>query len=72
MKISYLMPAYNKGLYISDAIRSVLSQRYKDQELVIVDDTHHWMRWANGVRADSATAAFLAKKLAAPAPSRPR
>jgi dipeptidyl aminopeptidase/acylaminoacyl peptidase len=33
------------------------------EELIIPDDTHHWMRHANAVRADSATAAFLDRKL---------
>jgi dipeptidyl aminopeptidase/acylaminoacyl peptidase len=33
------------------------------EELVIPDDTHHWMRHANALRADSATAAFFDRKL---------
>ena len=35
---SVLMPNYNKGKYIGEAIESVLTQTYKDWELVIIDD----------------------------------
>jgi hypothetical protein len=31
--------------------------------MMIVDDTHHWMRHANQIAVDSATAAFLEKHL---------
>jgi glycosyltransferase involved in cell wall biosynthesis len=37
-KITVLMPAYNAGKYIAEAIRSVLGQSYADFELLIVDD----------------------------------
>jgi hypothetical protein len=30
--------------------------------LVIVDDTHHWMRHGNAVRIDGATADFFVRK----------
>ncbi len=33
------------------------------EELIIPDDTHHFMMHSNSVKADSATAAFLEKKL---------
>jgi glycosyltransferase involved in cell wall biosynthesis len=36
--ITVLMPAYNAGKYIADAIRSVLAQSFTDFELLIVDD----------------------------------
>ena len=36
--ISIIMPAYNSERYISEAIDSVLTQSYKNFELVIVDD----------------------------------
>jgi glycosyltransferase involved in cell wall biosynthesis len=36
--ITVLMPAYNAGKYIADAIRSVLTQSFTDFELLIVDD----------------------------------
>jgi hypothetical protein len=53
-----------------DLVQRLKGTGVEYEELVIVDDTHHWMRWANSVRADSATAAFLAKELAPP--TRPR
>jgi glycosyltransferase involved in cell wall biosynthesis len=37
-KITVLMPAYNAGKYIADAIRSVLEQSFTDFELLIVND----------------------------------
>jgi hypothetical protein len=33
------------------------------EELVIPDDTHHFLRHANQVRVDAATAGFLERKL---------
>jgi len=45
-----------------------LSQRLTElgvpfEEMIIPDDTHHFMRHANWIRVDSATAAFFVKKL---------
>lgn len=37
-KVSIIMPAYNAGEYISLAIESILSQTFKEWELVITDD----------------------------------
>jgi glycosyltransferase involved in cell wall biosynthesis len=37
-KITVLMPAYNAGKYIGEAIQSVLNQSYSDWELLIVND----------------------------------
>jgi GT2 family glycosyltransferase len=37
-RVTVLMPAYNAGKYIADAIRSVLDQSFADFELLIVDD----------------------------------
>lgn len=37
-KISFIMPVYNKGRYISKSIGSVLVQTYKDFELILIDD----------------------------------
>jgi glycosyltransferase involved in cell wall biosynthesis len=36
--VSILMTAYNRELYIAEAIESVLSQNYQNYELIIVDD----------------------------------
>lgn len=37
------------------------------EELVIPDDTHHWMRHANAVRVNQATADFFARVWGTPA-----
>src|SRR6185503_2270670 len=37
-KVTVLMPAYNAGRYIAEAIRSVLQQSFADFELLIVND----------------------------------
>ncbi|MEO5356112.1 MAG: glycosyltransferase [Nitrospirae bacterium YQR-1] len=37
-EISVVMPAYNHEMYVDEAIESVLSQTFKDFELVIVND----------------------------------
>lgn len=36
--ITVLMPAYNPGVHFGDAVRSILSQRFTDFELLILDD----------------------------------
>jgi glycosyltransferase involved in cell wall biosynthesis len=37
-KIFILIPAYNLGLYIDDAIKSIQAQTYSDWELLVLDD----------------------------------
>src|ERR1700722_365222 len=37
-RVTVLMPAYNAGKYIGEAIRSVLDQSFRDFELLIVND----------------------------------
>ena len=37
-KVSIIMPCYNDGAYIEEAVGSVLGQTYKDLEIIIVDD----------------------------------
>jgi glycosyltransferase involved in cell wall biosynthesis len=38
MMVSVVMPAYNAGRYLSQAIESVLAQSYPDFELIVIDD----------------------------------
>ena len=46
-----------------DLARRLEAQRVAFEELVIVDDTHHWLRYANQLRVNAAIAAFFARHL---------
>jgi len=37
-KVSVVIPCYNQGLYLDDAVDSVLSQTFRDFEIIIVND----------------------------------
>ena len=37
-RVTVLMPVYNAGLYVYEAVESVLQQSYTDYELLIIDD----------------------------------
>jgi len=38
MKVSVLIPTYNRREYVVDAIQSVIAQDYADMEIIVVDD----------------------------------
>ena len=38
IKISVIMPVYNLSLYLSETIESILSQSFKDFELILIND----------------------------------
>src|SRR6266702_8228484 len=37
-KLSVIMPVYNAGKYLKEAIDSILCQSFKDYEFIIIDD----------------------------------
>ena len=39
MKISIIVPVYNAERYLDKLVQSVLSQKYEDYELILVDDS---------------------------------
>jgi dipeptidyl aminopeptidase/acylaminoacyl peptidase len=49
-----------------DLARRLAARGVPFEELVIPDDTHHWMRHANAIRVNRATADFFDRKLGAP------
>jgi len=38
MKVSVIMPAYNRGYIIAEALRSAFAQTFRDFELTVIDD----------------------------------
>ncbi len=46
-----------------DLARRLAAQGVDYEELIVVDDTHHWMRHANQRRVDAATAEYFDRKL---------
>lgn len=38
MKVSTVIPTYNRGYIIADAVNSAVNQRYCDHEIIVVDD----------------------------------
>lgn len=53
-KVSIIMPAYNASEFIEDSINSIISQTYKNWELIIVDDasTDHTVEVVNKIKLD--------------------
>jgi dipeptidyl aminopeptidase/acylaminoacyl peptidase len=50
-----------------DLVRRLAAAKVPFEEIVIVDDTHHWMSFANQMRVNNATAEFFQRKLLRPA-----
>jgi len=47
----------------TDLVRRLEKKGVDMETLVIVDDTHHWMRHANAIKVYQATADYFMKKL---------
>ena len=63
-KLSIIMPAYNVEKYVGKAISSILSQDYKNLELLIVDDgsTDETAKIAKRYSANDVRAIVLSKQ----------
>lgn len=38
IKFSFIIPNYNKGMYINDCLKSIYNQTYKNYEVIVIDD----------------------------------
>lgn len=38
MQVSIIMPYYNAAAYIRETVEAIITQTYKDWELIIIDD----------------------------------
>lgn len=47
----------------TDLINRLAKRGVPYESMLIVDDTHHWMKWANAVKVHSAVADFFVRKL---------
>ena len=47
----------------TDLVQRLAKQGVRHEEIVIVDDTHHWMRFANSLRVYEATAEYFDRML---------
>lgn len=47
----------------SDLVKRFREKQFPFESLVVPDETHHWMKYANMLKMDQATADFLEKKL---------
>jgi dipeptidyl aminopeptidase/acylaminoacyl peptidase len=50
----------------SDLVRRLEKKGVPMETLVIIDDTHHWMKHSNSIKVGKATAEFFKKRLLAP------
>jgi dipeptidyl aminopeptidase/acylaminoacyl peptidase len=48
-----------------DLVRRLQAAKAPFEEIVIVDDTHHWLRFANQLRVNAATSAFFERQFLA-------
>lgn len=44
-KISLVMPIYNPGIYLQEALESILNQTYSNFELICIDDASTDTSW---------------------------
>ena len=54
-----------------DLVRRLSAKGVAYEELVVVDDTHHWMRHANQMRVNAAIAEYFERKFGGAAATSP-